>query len=235
MERMELIYPTGNLRKAFHDHTGNSADLNLSLILLLRELDLNVLPVAFSTWNNGYILESMPTIRGLDYVAGLVKIDSTEYLLDATSSYLPYNMIPQRCLNNKGVVVSPGNVRWVTLLGSEKNNDLLYADLKIDSTGNLSGKFVASKSGYSAVMSREEYFSSGEQPYTKELKQKMKSWEIGEIKYENMSNPDQVLKIVYPVNPSEICQANGDMIYLNVLAGLGQNSNPSTLKNGCTR
>jgi len=220
------LYPTENLKKAFQDHAGNSADLNLSLILLLRELDLNVLPVALSTWNNGYILESMPTLRGLDYVAGLVKIDSVEYLLDATSSCLPYNMIPRRCLNNKGVVVSPGNVRWVSLLGSEKNNDLLYAALKIDSAGNLSGKLESSKSGYSAVSSREDYFSSGEQPFTKEVKQKMKSWEIGEVKYENMSNPDQVLKISYTVNPSEICQASNDMIYLNVLAGLGQKTNP---------
>ena len=41
-----------------------------------------------------------------------------------------------------------------------------------------------------------------------------------------MEKADQVIKITYSLNSSEICQANGDMIYLNVLAGLGQNSNP---------
>ncbi|MCX6286140.1 MAG: DUF3857 domain-containing protein [Bacteroidetes bacterium] len=220
------LYPTDDLKKAFDDHAGNSADINLSLILLLRELGLDAVPVVLSTWNHGIILESMPTQRGLNYVIGLVRIDSVEYLLDATSSSLPYTMIPRRCLNGKGIVVSSGNIRWVPLLGSERDNDLLLANLKIDSIGAIQGRLEASKSGYSAVRSRENYFSSGEEENSKLLKQKFKSWDIDKITYENMDKLDQIMKIIYSLGSTDICQVNGDMIYMNVLAGMGQNSNP---------
>ncbi|MEI8007312.1 MAG: DUF3857 domain-containing protein [Bacteroidota bacterium] len=224
------LYPTDNLKKAFNEQLGNSADINLSLILLLRELNLDAVPVVLSTWNNGIVLESNPTLNGLNYVLALVKIDSTEYLLDATSASAPYHMIPKRCLNGSGIVISPGITRWVKLLAGEKENDLTFADLKIDSAGNIQGKLETSKTGYSAIESREDFLSSGEEAFTKSLKQGIKSWEVGDIKYENMEKPDLVMKIIYSLNSAEICQVSGDMIYLNVLAGMGQNSNPFSLE-----
>jgi len=220
------LYPVENLKKSFNDHAGNSADLNLSLILLLRELDLDAVPVALSTLNHGFLLESQPTLRGLDYVLALVKIDSVEYLLDATSPGQPYSYIPSRCLNGSGLVISQGPVRWVKLLNSEKNSDLLFADYIIDSTGSIKGNLKVSKSGYLAIQDRDDYKSSGNEAFTKKLKENQKLWDVGEIRFENMDNPDQKFNIIYSMSSSEICQLNGDMIYLNVLTGQGQNSNP---------
>jgi len=220
------LYPSENLKKAVANHAGNSADLNLLLILILRELNLNVVPLASSTWDNGVIFESVPTQRGLNYVTGLVRLDSSEYILDATSPYLPFKMVPRRCLNDKGVVVSDGNTRWVPLLGGEKDNSLTFADLKIDTAGNLQGRMITSESGYSAADSRENYFSSGEAAFSKTLKEKYKLWDVGEIKYENAGDPEKEFKVIFDMIPSEIGQSSGNMIYLNVLSGLGKNSNP---------
>jgi hypothetical protein len=135
-------------------------------------------------------------------------------------------MIPRRCLNDKGVVVSDGNTRWVALLRGEKDNSLKFADLKVDSAGNIQGRMIDSHSGYSAISSRENFFSSGEASYSKTLKEKLKSWDVGEIKYENAGDPEKEFKVIFDLNQSEIGQSSGKMIYLNVLSGLGQNSNP---------
>ncbi|MEI7463638.1 MAG: DUF3858 domain-containing protein, partial [Candidatus Taylorbacteria bacterium] len=215
-----------NLKDSLQSHVGNSADINLSLILLLRGLGLDANPVLLSTWNHGPLLEANPTRGGLNYVIACVNIDSLKYLLDATSPNLPMNTLPRRCLNGQGIVVAAGPVRWVDLYKDERNNSLMMGDFKIDSLGNLNGKLDVSKSGYYAKSDRDDFFNNGEESFTRMLSKNMKAWEVGSIIYENMSSPGKNLKISYQLSSGEISQSSGDMIYVNVLCGLGQAANP---------
>ena len=88
-----LFTSDDGLQKAYKNKTGNSADINLILVVLLRKLNLNCNPVILSTRSNGQINFSNPSLSKLNYVIALVRIKDKEYLLDANVfllKILPY-------------------------------------------------------------------------------------------------------------------------------------------------
>ncbi len=72
----ESLYTTlQDLGSTYRKGSGNSADINLCLVLLLKRLDFDAFPVALSTRQNGLISPAFPTIDKLNYVVAGVKYD----------------------------------------------------------------------------------------------------------------------------------------------------------------
>jgi hypothetical protein len=220
------LYPTTTLREAYEKNTGNDADINLLLIVLLNELGLDASPVALSTRDNGILIDSHPVLTQLNYVLAAVTIDGKTWLLDATGKHRPYNFLPSRCLNGSGLVVSKSNMRWLLLLGDEKENTLYHAEMKVSEEGVLTGILNVSQSGYAAEKVRNDYHRDGAEKYFNSLKAHHKDWKTGEITVDNIDSVNSSLSLHYPITSEDIAGQNGNMIYFNVLLGFGQNSNP---------
>jgi hypothetical protein len=220
------LYPTTSLREAFDKKTGNDADINLLLTLLLKELDLDASPVAISTRDNGVLVESHPVRTQLDYVLASVTIDGKTMLLDATGKQRPYNFLPFRCLNGNGLLVSKTNMRWIPLLGEERDNTLYHAEMKISGDGVVSGTLKVSQSGYSADRVRSDYKTDGREKYLKSLKEHHKEWVISDLILDDIDSITASVNQKYTLSSEEIAVQNGNMIYFNTLVGFGQNSNP---------
>jgi hypothetical protein len=220
------LYCTNSLHEAYEKHTGNDADINLLLFLLLKELDLDASPVVLSTRNNGIILESHPVLTKLNYVLASVTIEDKTYLLDATGKHRPFNFLPTRCLNGSGLLVSRDKMRWVPLLGGEKENKFYYADMKISGEGIISGSLKVSYSGISAEEIRDQYSRDGEEKYFTTLRENHKDWKIEGIKIENIDSLSSPVNQVFNITSEDIAQVNDNLIYFNALLGFGQNNNP---------
>jgi len=219
-------YPTFNLRKALQGKTGNSADINLSLVLLLRELGLSANPVILSTRDHGLVIKAQPSIKKMNYVIACVSIDGKDYLLDATSRLKPYNMLPVQCLNGEGLVVSRDAMRWIPLLQEEKDNTVYFADMRINPDGEINGKLEVSLSGYPGAVSRNRFHREGEENYKKTLRENLNNWTLDSISWKNMDNIRESLNTLYHLSSTEIAESGGNMIYLNVLLNMGQKLNP---------
>ena len=219
-------YPTSNLRNALQEKTGNSADINLLLVLLLRELGISSDPVILSTREHGVVIKTFPSISKMNYVIAVVTMDGKYYLLDATSRVRPYTMLSFECLNGDGLVISKETMRWIPLVQEEKYNTLFFAEMNILPEGEIKGKLIVSKSGYAGVNARNSFIREGTDKYKKSLKENLKSWSVEEIILENYENPEETVKDVYQLSSTDIVQVAENMIYLNVFLNLGQNSNP---------
>ncbi|MEL6559864.1 MAG: DUF3857 domain-containing protein [Bacteroidota bacterium] len=108
-------YPTQSVSSFLLNEEGNVADINLWLITLLRTVDIEANPIALSTRKHGKIKMEFPYYRDFNYLVVLVTIDGTQFLTDASEKYLPYNRIPPRCINGKGLVISSDRGGWVRL------------------------------------------------------------------------------------------------------------------------
>jgi hypothetical protein len=223
---LEWKYPTTSLRKALNEKIGNCADINLALILLLKELGLNADPVVLSTRENGLLSPDHPVLTKLNYVLVHVQIDSTEYLLDATDVNRPYNMLPYNCLNGQGWLVTESNPHWIDLLTKEKVTHLYYAEMSISAKGEVAGKLIVSESGYAGVQKRSDYMKLGSESFTKNIKEKKKNWEVTDIQFENINDISKPLKIIHEMKSTEVAQVSGQMIILNVLMSEGQKDSP---------
>ena len=219
-------YPTFNLRKAFQLKTGNSADLNLSLVLLLRELGIKADPVILSTRKNGIAFKPQPSISQMNYVIACANIDGKDYLLDATNRNIPFNMLPFQCLNGEGLVVSKGAARWVPLLQEEKNTALYYAVMKILPDGAIKGKLELSQGGYEGATARNEFAREGTLNYRKALIKDLSDWDVDSVSWKNMDNNKESVGTSYLLESDDVAQSGDNMIYLNVLMNMGQNINP---------
>ena len=220
------LYPTTTLREAYDKKTGNSADINLMLLILLDELGLDPSPVVLSTHDNGILVDSHPVLTQLNYVLASVTIDGKTWLLDATGKHRPYTFLPSRCLNGSGMLVSKNNMRWIPLLGDEKENTLYHAEMKINADGLITGVLNVSQSGYAAEAVRNDYTREGADNYFKTLKEHHKDWKITDIKVDNTDSISASVNQHYQLSSEDIAQLTGNTIYFNALLGFGQNSNP---------
>ena len=152
-----------SLKKTLSEGTGNSADVNLLLIALLREAGFNASPVVLSTRDHGIVLEPFPRINQFNYVIAQVQVDSTSQLLDATDPLCPYNLLPLRCLNNHGRIVGPSVAEhWVALQPAAPSAHMVVANLSVE--GNqLVGEVVRSNAQYDALRVRKKLASFSSQ------------------------------------------------------------------------
>lgn len=152
-----------SLKKTLSEGTGNSADANLLLIALLREAGLSAHPVALSTRNHGIVLEPFPRINQLNYVIAQVQIGETTQLLDATDPTCPYNLLPLRCLNDRGRIVGPlVTDPWVPLQSATPSAHMVMANLSIQDN-QLVGEVVRSSAQYDALRVRKKIASFSSQ------------------------------------------------------------------------
>ena len=217
--------PTTGLRKAVSECKGNTADINLSLILLLKDLGLKVDPVVLSTRDHGIIREEFPNYPRLNYVIACANIGGKNYLLDATDFNRPYNMLPFRCLNGQGIIAIDDSAKWIDLLNAEKDNTRYFGEFKITPDGKLKGTMNLAYDGYAALTERNELQNKGNDQYIKDLKEGIKNSIIDSVRIDKneLLSP---LKVSYNLESQELMQSAGDMIVFNALLGMGEITNP---------
>lgn len=128
------------------DKLGNDADLNLFTVGLLNAAGVKAWPVILSTRKNGKIKTDYPFEHYFNYVVILADIDGKNVLSDATLPLLANYRIPEKCINDKGLIIQKDKVEWLGLqsLLPSKTQEIINITLS-DSTQNSAVKTVATE------------------------------------------------------------------------------------------
>jgi hypothetical protein len=163
------------IKKAFDKKTGSIADINLSLIAAMRAAGLDVETALLSTRLNGVPTELHPVITDFNYVVAKVNIGDKSYLVDASDSYLPFGMLPFRCLNGKArVFPEKGPSYWYDIVPNEKFKEVTIMNLTLTPAGSLTGTLEYAYYGYNAYNKRTDLASfNNQEEYLADLKKKM--------------------------------------------------------------
>lgn len=146
-------YASKRLKDVLEEKSGNSADINLSLISLLRTAGIEADPGILSTKNNGTVLKQFPLSSQFNYLVAVVGVAGGKIMLDATQHELPIQYLPARCLNGEAFVLSETNPGWLAI--QAPSSDLKVTQhFHIQNSGDVSGDFEVSTSGYLASKSR---------------------------------------------------------------------------------
>ncbi|MBI5539281.1 MAG: DUF3857 domain-containing protein [Bacteroidia bacterium] len=141
---------------------GNSADINLFLLGILKVAGLEVSPLIISTRSNGKIKYDYPFQHFFNYVIVVLTIDNKHITLDATEPLCSFGMIPPRCLNDKGLFMKKAkDVEWFELSSSLTSNTEYEIDLqpKIEAD-SITATIKILTSGYDALNLRKRYYKS---------------------------------------------------------------------------
>ena len=222
-------YVATSLKKVVDEKKGNSAEINLLLASMLEKADFKVSPVLLSTRDHGFVREATPVSSQFNNVICLVRIGDKSILLDATEKLLPIGMLPERCLNGNGFVVSADGFQWINLQSDAKSRGVTSFDLSLASSGELTGKLQIDRTGYEAHGARKKYFSKGEEDYLKDFLGS-RSWKIIKSEFQNAGEIQQAFKEFHEVIINDHVTTAGELIYLNPFVMGRQEENPFKLE-----
>ncbi|HLN52331.1 MAG TPA: transglutaminase domain-containing protein [Lentimicrobium sp.] len=216
-------YSSKNFRELQAEKTGNSADLNLLAIGLMRAAGLNIQPLILSTRDHGKIQRAYPFVSSFDYVMGLLDIDSSLYLIDVTEPLLKFGEIPTYCLNDAGLIVQKETVDWINFesiaISEEKYELDITPDLKTDS---LSISYKMTSSYYEALENRHDYNSDYDELAEDLLGKDYKSFDS--VKCTNLKEIEMPFILDY--KNQEVIEKVEDKIIIDPFCGIPVSENP---------
>jgi len=213
-----LFSSTESLISPFNKKIGNSGDINLMLIQLLKKLDFKVFPLALSTRTNGILSPASPSLDKLNYLVAYVLLGGKTYLLDATEEFIPIGMLPERCINNQGRLIDQHKSEWIDLMTDKKDRKYIHYNLKLNANNVLSGNISVLNSDYAALNFRKKYekFNSKEE-YLKNLESTYRGLSVTNCDITNLDSLYLPLKESYDVVLKNKVSSAGNMVYINPL------------------
>jgi hypothetical protein len=231
-EKIQLFTSSGSLGSVYKLKIGNSADINLLLLQLLSRLKFDVAPVIISTRAHGFLSPAFPSIHKPDYVIVRAKIGNKSYLLDATEPFMPYYLLPIRCLSNSGILVDKINSSLVELKTQNKEKDFTTYQLKILDNNTIEGKLMIKSLDYGAQNVRKKYHSfNSSDEYLEDFGKNKQGLTISKSEINNIDNIYQPLIEDYDVTMNNQVNIIGNEIYLLPMFYNQLKSNPFELDN----
>lgn len=221
-------YFYNGMKKAMKEREGNVADINLTLISMLKYAGINVSPVLISTKDNNIPL--FPTLDRLNYVIALVEIEGENYFLDATDEFCDINILPIRVYNWQGLVVSDQQPNWRLIAIKQPNKAISqhYLSVQIDEFGELKGKMKSRYLNHKAKHIREIYKAYSFDEFVINKEKEFNNVEISNYNSDNIENIKGVLSESYDVYSSDAIEFIGEELYLYPMLFLKHGANPFT-------
>ncbi len=226
--KINSAFSKDGIKEAYKKGEGNSADINLLLLRLLRDLNYEVYPVVISTRENGF-LSYFPTVFDFNHVIVMVKLKGKKILLDASEKNYPLYILPEKCINDRGLIVQETGIEWIQLAAQRTSNTVLSIEAKIDINGQISGKLVLQNKDYAASEFREKINDENDKEkfFVNFEKANTVLTSNREVKNLQQSNQPVVLNASF-VNQSSI--VNGDEIFVQPMFLSTIKENPYKLK-----
>ncbi len=224
-ERLQTTYL--DLRTAFKKEIGNSADINLMLIQLLRKLKIDAQPVILSTRENGYISKIFPSLYKPNYVIAYAKLGDEEYLFDATEEFMPFGMLPKRCLNEYGRLIDKKVNRWIDIKTDKTDKKVVFYNLQMDEDFNLSGTISYARFDYNAFDFRKKYAKyNNQEEFISEFLNNKTGLSVIDTKIENIDSLNLPVKEVYEVKIDNQASVLNNKAFLELMLFDKLNANP---------
>ena len=225
----DALYAREPLRKAFDAHRGTSAQVNLLLLGALREAGITAHPLLLSTRDHGRVSREFPLLERFNYVAALVPLaDGQDLLVDATEPLLPCGVLPERCLNRVGRLVTKAAAdgRWVELVPNQRYVHYQQVSMTLDTQGGLSGKVHEEHGGYAGLHARTLLREQGEKKYLAGLGQRHEQWTVSQGRTGQVEAVEKPLTLDYTFSQPAAEPAAAGTLYLSPLADFGIGQNP---------
>ncbi len=223
-------YTDKGIKKAYQDHEGNVADINLCLVAMFKEAGLKASPVLISTRSHGIFL--FPTLDGFNYVIAAIEFPQGITLFDASEIYSTPNVLPSRALNWQGRLVRDDeSSASINLFGVEPAKERTTLFIKMDENGAINGmKRSSFYTNYALNYRKSKAFLPDNDLQTL-LEKENRNIEITDLKVSNKEDLSSPVVETFKFESDNLCDVIDDKIYFSPLFVLANSKNPFTLEN----
>jgi len=219
------------LAKAYKDGSGNSSEVNLNLVALMRDLDFEAYPVVLSTQKHGIIHPAHPSLSSFNYVIAMVRLENETYLMDATDPYGEINLLPIRCLNDKGMVIGSSSEEWITLMDYRPYHFVSDYTISLSDDLLLSGSRRLRLKDYASYQYKKQIKSYADlSEYAESLDEQDQELSIANVQVEGVDSTGSDLILTYEFYHENYVEDAVDLIYLPAVFDPYFDSNPFKLE-----
>lgn len=218
------------IKSAYQNGVGNVAEINLTLVAMLRSLGIKANPVLISTRDNGVPL--FPTRNGFNYVICAVEDSDKLIFLDATQKNAKPNILPFNAINWLGRIIREDNTSdWVELSPKFISKTITSVNYNFEDDLNLLGMLRERVTDYNAFSYRNK---NGDKPQ-EDIIQKLESDNPGltvlEYTQKSLNENNKPVTYSYEFNYDGAVEQIGDKVYVSPLTFLIDEENPFTQEN----
>lgn len=161
--RSDGIMASQSLRQLVKTKSGSAADINLLLIMLLRDAGIEANPLLISTVDNGILNIVSPNIGNLNFLLASVKINNQVYFYDATSFNSKVNLLPERDWNDFGILLEDRKGTSLSFSNTNISRKVMNVKASLDTeNSSVKGTFVQKDNGMYAIASYDEFDTNRE-------------------------------------------------------------------------
>lgn len=211
------IYSETAVKKALETHSGNTGDINLSLIAALSAANLDAEAVILSTREYGLVNTLYPVISDFNYVVAKVNIGEKSYLLDASSPLLPFGLLPLHCINGQGRVINLKKPSyWYDLNASQQDYTRYNLTATLTKDGKIKGELLTYTSGYAALKKRRDILAANSiEEYVEKLDEKMPKISFGKYEIQNVDSLNLPLVEKYEIEADSYNGTSASQIFFS--------------------
>jgi hypothetical protein len=223
---MDGKYFYKGIRKALKEQKGNAADVNLTLVAMLRYAGIDANPLIISTKDN--LIPLFPTVDRLNYVLAYAVIAGKQYFLDATDEFSDINVLPLKDYNWKGVLVNNTKMEWkrVTLEKPDFGVSQYMIAASIDDEGVVEGNVKSRHTNHEAYMFRENFKNQNLDAFITNKEDLLENIEISNYKAKNTDDYEGYVSESFDFYKESGADIIDDKIYIQPLLLLKIKENP---------
>ncbi len=214
-----------DLKQVYKEGSGNSAEINLTLIALLRACGVYANPIVISTKAHGIPL--FPTREGFNYVVAGLRRDEKTILIDATDKYATLNILPKRIYNWSGRMINKEGIsQEIDLLETIAPSSNTYVKGQLDGDGLLTGEYKQRLVSIEALDFRHLYASKAAGEWEGYQVEQLGLSEIENYSVEGLKDLDKPLVVSFNFSTDQAIEQVGNKVFLSPLSFLKMNENP---------
>ena len=218
------VTSTRELTEIFNKKSGNSAEINLLLIAILRNAGFKTYPVILATKQKG--VSYLPHPNAFNNMIVGVEVNNEILLLDATDIYSGINIIPTENTNWIGRLIKEDNSsEEINLVPTIKSRKGITANIKLENDGSINGTVRNNLNNYEAYTFRTTNYQVSEEKLIEEIESRFKI-EIESYQLNNRENISENLEESYSFKRESSFDVIGDKIYLSPMSFFSMKENP---------
>ncbi|WP_295212771.1 transglutaminase-like domain-containing protein [uncultured Chryseobacterium sp.] len=215
------LYVEDGIKKMIETKTGNAAEINLFLVMMLREAGIKADPLAISTVNHGLINIASPNVSNMNFVIAAIQTKDGFHLFDATSKQSSMDQLPPRDWNEFGILMAKEKVQQLSMVNAKTSFTYLTAEAKLNADGSISGIYSDKDTGTYAMFAKESYDDNADK-YKKQYKENF-AIDFTDIDSKVFENGD--FESTMKFSSDNLIDRIGKKMIINPMLFLNKNSN----------
>ncbi len=217
------------IRDTFKEKKGNTADINLLLVEMLKEAGLNASPALISTRSNGTVLTDYSLINQFNMVVAVVELESSAFIVDASSGLRSYTFPHPKLLYRNALVIRDDNsYGWLLSYPIENTSERLSMSYSLKDTSHITVEISARTKGAFSEQLRTEVDRLNFTSYWEEKYDELEDLSVDSASFDNLQS--QTESVTYNVALSfkmeEEMSLDNDIIYLDPFLFLSEPESP---------